>query len=470
MELQINFEPTPKQYEALQYLQDDETAELLFGGSAGCSKSFLGCAWLLMNCFKYPGSRWLMGRAKLSDLKASTLATFFDVAAMWKVTQLYNYKPQDKLIVFNNGSQIYLRDLFLYPADPDFTSLGSTEFTGAFMDEAGDITEKAKNIVNSRLRYKLKEFNLIPKTLITCNPSKNWLYTTYYKPFKDGTLPKRQKAIFALPIDNPHLPDSYIENLRNLDELSRERLLNGNWEYDDSPNKLIEYDAICDLWKDNTGNQEKEAMFMTVDVAGDGKDKAVIMVWRDFFVEKIVSFDKITTPMLEEEMAKYCAQYGISRRNVVADKDGVGLGVVQHFRCRGFINNARAIQPLEFSYDDEQKANYANLKTQCHFMLAEKINNREIKIKEDRYKSVLTEELEQVKEKDWDKDMVKKLVPKNEIRENIGRSPDYSDSMMMRMYFELVGADRSDFFAKLKKARKERRDSKISNNNRQTSY
>ena len=103
-------------------------------------------------------------------------------------------------------------------------------------------------------------------------------------------------------------------------------------------------------------------------------------------------------------------------------------------------------------------------------MLAEKINNREIKIKEDRYKSVLTEELEQVKEKDWDKDMVKKLVPKNEIRENIGRSPDYSDSMMMRMYFELVGADRSDFFAKLKKARKERRDSKISNNNRQTSY
>ena len=439
--MEINFEPTPKQGEAIDYLNDKTTRELVFGGSAGSAKSFLGCAWLILNCLTYPGTRWLMGRAKLSDLKASTLATFFDVAAMWKITQLYNYKPQDKIIIFENGSQIYLRDLFLYPADPDFTSLGSTEFTGAFIDEGGDVTEKAKNIVNSRLRYKLKEYNLIPKTLITCNPSKNWLYSQFYKPWKDGTLPKRQRAIFALPKDNPHLPKSYVENLENLDDNSRERLLNGNWEYDDSPGKLIEFDAIGDLWtNDVSGFDRNPAMFMTVDVAGDGKDKAVIMVWEGWKVVEIKSFDQIKQPELESEMAKLCGRYGISRLNTVADKDGVGIGVVQHFGCRGFINNARAIQPRGLKFNSELKENYANLKTQCYFMLAKKINDREISIVPNTFKNELTEELEQVREKDWDKDGTKKLVPKNEIKENIGRSPDYADSCMFRIYFELVGA------------------------------
>lgn len=438
--------------------------------------SYLGCAWLIINCLQYPKTRWLMGRAKLSDLKASTLATFFDITASWKITQLYGYKPQDKIIIFTNGSQICLRDLFLYPADPDFTSLGSTEFTGAFIDEGGDVTEKAKNIVNSRLRYKLNEYNLIPKTLISCNPAKNWLYTQFYKPYKDGTLPERQKAVFALPKDNIHLPKSYIENLENLDDVSRERLLHGNWEYDDTPNRLIDFDAICDMWSSvdvpstSSGQADRNAtMFMTVDVAGDGADLATIMVWEDWVVREIKAFPKITTPLLEDEMAKLCSQYGISRRNVVADKDGVGLGVVQHFRCRGFINNAKSIQPPGASYDAEQKVSYANLKTQCYFMLAEKINNREIKIVPNRYKNELTEELEQVKQKDWDKDTVKKIIPKDEVKANIGRSPDFSDCMAFRLYFELVGYD-NGFLRRRKELREQKKSQIVKKNYRQTTY
>lgn len=440
--MEINFYPNLKQEEALGYLQDNTTREVLFGGSAGCSKSFLGCAWLIIMCLKYPKSRWMMGRAKLKDLKDSTLNTFFEIMTdRWKIPDIYKYKEQSGKIIFDNGSEIYLKDLFQYPSDPDFTSLGSTEFTGAFIDEGGDVTEKAKNIVNSRLRYKLKEYNLIPKMLITCNPSKNWLYTQFYKPFKEGTLQKHQKAIFALPKDNPHLPDSYIQNLQNLDDKSRARLLHGDWEYDDSPNKLIEFDAICNLWTNKIEGFNNNQKYMSVDVAGDGKDKAVIMVWDGWTVKEILSYDKISTPALEDEMRRYCGIYGISKRNVVADKDGVGLGVVQHYGCRGFINNARAIQPKGLKRDSELKANYSNLKTQCYFMLAQKINDGEIAIEPTEFKNELTEELEQVKEKDWDKDMVKKIIPKNEVKENIGRSPDYSDACMQRLYFELVGSE-----------------------------
>ena len=53
-------------------------------------------------------------------------------------------------------------------------------------------------------------------------------------------------------------------------------------------------------------------------------------------------------------------------------------------------------------------------------------------------KDKIIEDLEQVAQKDIDKDENKiMLVGKDEIKENIGRSPDYGDAIMMRMYFEL---------------------------------
>ncbi len=50
---------------------------------------------------------------------------------------------------------------------------------------------------------------------------------------------------------------------------------------------------------------------------------------------------------------------------------------------------------------------------------------------------LIREDLEQVKGKDVDKDAKVKLVGKDEMKENLGRSPDYGDCLMMRLYFEL---------------------------------
>jgi phage I-like protein len=35
-----------------------------------------------------------------------------------------------------------------------------------------------------------------------------------------------------------------------------------------------------------------------------------------------------------------------------------------------------------------------------------------------------------------DKDGKKQIMPKDKVKEVIGRSPDFSDTLMMRMYFE----------------------------------
>ena len=97
-----------------------------------------------------------MGRAILKSLKESTLLTFFQVCKEFglKPNVDYRYNAMEGTIKFWNDSSVYLKDLFAYPSDPEFDSLGSTEYTGAFIDEASQITAKAKNIVMSRIRYK----------------------------------------------------------------------------------------------------------------------------------------------------------------------------------------------------------------------------------------------------------------------------------------------------------------------------
>jgi hypothetical protein len=73
-------------------------------------------------------------------------------------------------------------------------------------------------------------------------------------------------------------------------------------------------------------------------------------------------------------------------------------------------------------------------------MLAERIERAELFIECDvsnKQKEEITEELEQLKSYDSDGTGKLKVLPKAKIKENIGRSPDYRDCLMMREWFEL---------------------------------
>lgn len=417
-----------KQEYATYYLKDNETTEVLYGGAAGGGKSALGCLWLMEMSEKYPGSRWLMGRSKLKTLKETTLNTFFELASLLEISNRFNYNAQDHVINWSNGSQIILKDLFLYPSDPEFDKLGSLEITGAFIDECNQLVYKAWQVVKSRIRYKLKEFGLMPKMLGTCNPAKNWVYKQFYRPFKDKSLEVNKKFIQALPTDNPHLPDSYLESLLSLDKNSKERLYFGNWEYDDDPSALIDIDAIYDYFNPvhiTKGNEK----FLTLDVARKGKDKTVWRVWYGWLC---VERKELSTGGLDEvvDITKGLMQrHGVSLSNTIADEDGVGGGVVDFLKCKGFVNNSKALRG----------ENYRNLKSQCSFEMAKKIQNREVGeiCNNQNVKDLVSDEMEQIKQKDIDKDGKIEIVPKDIIKEHIGRSPDDWDSIMMRYYFEL---------------------------------
>ena len=426
MNIEASFTHTQEQ--AIEYLFDKTTTEVLFGGAAGGGKSWVGCSWLVLMCVKYPKTRYLMGRSKLDALKKTTLNTFFEVCETWglEANKHYTFNGASNIITFYNKSEIMLKDLFLYPSDRNFDSLGSLEITGAFIDEANQITEKAKNIVASRMRYKLDDYNLIPKMLMTCNPAKNWVYTQYYRPAKEGKQELHRKFIQSLVDDNEYISKYYKKQLETLDELSKQRLLFGNWEYDATKDSLIEYDAILNMFSQKGIKGEK---YISCDVARFGSDKTVIMLWEGLYLRNVRTLLKSAVNDVVEAVRSLQQEHQVNLRNIIVDEDGVGGGVKDYLRCQGFVNNARALKG----------ENYQNLKTQCYYKLAEFINKGQIGINcsDVSIKNQIIEECEQVRTKDADKDNKLQIIPKDTIKAILGRSPDYSDAMAMRMYYEI---------------------------------
>ena len=420
---------TTKQGLALKYLTDDTTNTVLYGGAAGGGKSYLGCAYIVWLCTEYDGVRCLIGRSKLDNLKKTTLNTFFEVCDKWgiKANKHYTYNAQANTITFYNGSQVILKDLFQYPSDRNFDSLGSLELTAAFIDECNQITEKAYQIVSSRIRYKLDEYNLIPKVLLTCNPSKEWVYSKFYKPSKEGRLPDYLKFIPSLVTDNRHVSKHYAQQLEKLDHVSKQRLLFGNWEYDDTDDKLIDYNAILGMFE--ADHVEAGEKYITADIARYGKDKTVIAYWNGLRVEAFKVMDVNSVTEAADEIRKLQQKYSVALGNIIVDDDGVGGGVRDILRCKAFVNNSKALKG----------ENYINLKTQCYYALADAINKSTVSIHTDNttYKNFIVQELEQVRRKNFDKDTKLQLISKDEVKAAIGRSPDFSDALAMRMYYEL---------------------------------
>lgn len=456
---------------AWDYLHNDITEEILFGGAASGGKSVLLINWAIDNCQRFKGSRGVVGRETLARLEESTLNTFFEVCTRRNLKRDvdYKYNAVKHIITFNNGSEIYLKDLVYQPRDPNYDDLGSTEFTWVAVDECNQIEEKCWSVLKSRIRYKLDhychycgqlnkqniplEFNehgspikwkckkcgtvtkgLTPKILGTCNPAKNWVYSRFYKPWKEGTLDSTLQFIPALITDNPYALQSNIEVLKRSDEATKQRLLYGNWEYDDDDSKLLDIDDIYAIF-DNSDALEGE-MYISADIALQGSDLCVIGVWNGFILEKIETRSKHNAQEIENIVRNLATQYGVPQTHIIYDNDGVGAFLGSYLKTAiPFKNSGKCIGA----------ENYMNLKSQCYFKLVEKIGEIWIKDKSvnnkkswnKSIKELIVEDLEQLKRKDIDKDGKLAIIPKERIKKILGRSPDFSDMLMMRMYFEL---------------------------------
>jgi len=455
--------PTLKQHEAYELLNDQITRFVAFGGGAEGGKSWLGAEWLLTNCYFYPGSKWFIGRNELTRLMGSSYQSFLKVTAYhnipredWKFNGQYHYiefRNPETNEFDGNGSRIDLIDLKFLPTDPMFQRFGSYEYTGGWIEEAGEVHFLAFDILKARVgRWKNQEFELnVPKILLTCNPEQNWLYRIFYKPWKKNILPKEYAFIQALYNDNPYTAEEAEKRLDQIsDPIMRKRLKMGLWEYNTGDNSLVDYDSILDLFTNTlpsppaTGfNIKQPEKYFTADVARYGSDKVVMGDWKGLNLYRIQWKTNRGIDQTGQDVKTELREQMIPYSHAIADDDGVGGGLVDIVRgIKGFVGNSTPLPIKDIRQKDgKRKENYKNLRSQCGFMLADLIMNHKIAITDPNLdeptKEMIIEDLQQLKKKDTPIESALQLIPKEEIKEALGRSPDFSDMMMMRMYFEL---------------------------------
>jgi len=123
--------------------------------------------------------------------------------------------------------------------------------------------------------------------------------------------------------------------------------------------------------------------------------------------------------------------------HIVIDEDGVGGGVVDHLSgVKVFTANSSPLEDPQSKQKAEKDKTYKRLRTMptsnpnAHICWLKKINNHGIAIHAEiiteiegvdnqSYKDDVAEELEQIKEKDPDKEKKLQVVPKEEVK-----SPD----------------------------------------------
>ena len=421
---------TKKQTVAWDYMMDDSTKEILFGSGAGSGKSFLGCLWVTTMCIKYPGVRYLIGRSVLTQLRLTTLRTLLETFKAMGLTseQHFTYNQQTNVIKFYNDSEIILKDMAATPADPQFDSLGSIELTGVFLDEMTQISQMAYHIIKSRIRFKLNEYKLVGKLFMSCNPGQNYLKKEFYIPYIEERLEPHKKFVMATALDNPHLPEQYIETLRNLPEQQRQRLFLGSWDFMSDIDAIFDFDSISNSMYKFSPNPD-DIKRLSCDVSRFGDDRSVVVMWVGLVVTEIFIFRKLSTVQLSDEIRQLMMVYGVHPSNVIVDTDGIGSGVGDQLRGINFVNNSKALHDQ----------NFVNLKSQCYIKLSEMFKQGLISININDPSSVddLTQELLSVKLKDVDKDNKVAVISKDEQKKILGRSPDISDALMMGMYFHV---------------------------------
>ena len=273
LNLRIDFQPSPRQYDLWKLLQPDYCPEcgghielvpvghdaqgnpqykpqcmkcgnrnlpqlILGGGAAGGGKSYIGSVWLISSCIRYENIRAVVARKTLKSLKESTWNTIKTILKDWGLKEDVNYKINnlDGTLLFWNDSIIIMKEMADIPSDPNFERFGSAEYTIAMVDEVSEITERAIEVLFSRLRWRTHETFKIPRMLLTTNPTVNWVRGRFVQDGNGDPVVLREGEAYVpfSVFDNPNLPfrQTYEAALNKIrDQATKERLLYGNWDF-----------------------------------------------------------------------------------------------------------------------------------------------------------------------------------------------------------------------------------------------
>ncbi len=261
---------------------------------------------------------------------------------------------------------------------------------------------------------------------------------------------EKEEAVTAFhftSLDNPTLPVTELQKAQeemDADTYRQEILA----EYVDNAGALFKYTALVDMFTNTiTKSQEK---FHIVDIADDGSDKTVSSLWQGLELYDIEQYERLNTETIISLIREKNAKHQVPYSQTAVDAIGVGAGVASSSLLDGIVGYKSSYQAIRTEASIVSLPNvhylkhapliteYANLRSQCVFTLAGLVNDHKIAIKtgDVRIKERIIEELAVYQ--DVSKGDGKRLATqKEDIKALLGRSPDLSDVLIMRMYFEV---------------------------------
>lgn len=248
-------------------------------------------------------------------------------------------------------------------------------------------------------------------------------------------------------MDNPAIAQSEIDAAKkDLDGITYQQEILA--EYVENAGALFRYTALVDMFSNTVTKTGQK--FLTIDVADDGTDKTVYSFWADMELYKVETYQNSNTEQIIAQTREFCATERVPMSNVLVDAIGVGAGVASSSLLAGIVaykssysairtdHSIVTLPNVHYTKDAPLVSEYKNLRSQCIFLLAQAVNNHQIaaRIEDTRIKEHIIEELSHYQDVSSG-DGKRAATPKEDIKELIGRSPDISDTLIMRMYFEI---------------------------------
>ncbi len=400
--------------------------QILFGGAMGGGKSYIGCLllfrfaeWVIrkfnLQVDKYPILLGFMGRYRAVDFNDTTLET-------WK-----RIIPQDQYYIRSQDKEIIIQDKVKYAfggldSTEAVSKFSSAEFAVVFIDQAEECDRDKIAVLMSRFRLQINGEPLPYKALFTANPANCFLKDEFVL----GNDPKKV-FIPALPRENPYLPETYIDSLREAFKHRPELLLanlEGSWDSLEGADIVIK-----DLWV-----RRAEAVYKPIidirkkrvvvcDVSRFGDDETVIYYMEDTDIKDRIIYGKKDTMQTAGKIHIFAQEKKADMIGI--DEIGVGAGVADRLIEMG--NNVLPINSASASGD---KKKYYNLRAQMWWEAGEMFASNDIKLTYDdpELKRQLTAPTYEIRNGKI------KIEEKDKIKERLGRSPDRADTYIMGLY------------------------------------
>lgn len=365
-----------------------------------------------------------------------------------------------KYLLTTNRNAFHMRNMMLGTCNPDPDSWVA-QFIDWWIGEDGFPIEER----DGKMRYCFMDGDTTSSIIWgdtreeVYEQCKNTIDKLYNKSYQELGYDKLEMFIKSVTFIRARLEDNialissdpnYVANLAQQSEEQRARDFEGNWKFKDVGDDMIKMSHMEKFYNNPYVRTENAQRYVTCDVAFQGGDSLVMWLWEGWHIKDLF-VSRVDAKTSVEVVKSKLMEWGVREENFCYDLQGAG----QVFR--GFFPDA-----MPFNNQEEPIAQkgetvksvkylYANLKSQCAYFFAKKLKEGGISIESDlldrRYsgrfgknvqlRQVLMKERKAIRGDFKSADRGFSLIKKDEMKRIVGHSPDYIESLLFRVLFDL---------------------------------